>query len=227
MARSVDERVVKLRQRYRSAVLANLITDAARWGQPCHAFNVHIEPSGSARQALVAVQDALLAIEPTLLRCPGPTLHISVAWLLAVHVEYPESKAVMWARHGQQWTRQLASIAGRHQSFDLRYRWLAVTDTAVIALAAPTEPVRRLRDDIEAQLSLPEQTHNVADLVHTTLFRFRSTLSNPVGLIQAAEAMDLDVATTATQLTVSEERTFPSLVTATRAKITLDPPSSP
>ena len=223
VAKSAYERVVELRQKHQPAVLANLVNNATLWGRPCHAFNVHIEPSAAARRGLADIQDALLAVEPTLRRCPGPTLHISVAWLLAVHVEYAESKASIWDRHGERWTEDLTSIARRHKPFDLRYRWPAVTDTAVVAIAAPIEPVRRLREDIDAHLDLPQQTNNAVDLVHTTLFRFRSTLSNPAGLIHAADDMNFEVPTTVRRLIISEELSFPSLATATQAKIPLHP----
>lgn len=216
----VDERVLALRRRHRDAVLANRINVAERWGQPCHAFNVHLEPSTTARDGLGRVQDALSA-EPSLLRCPSSALHVSVAWLLAVHVDYVESKAAIWTRHGEEWTAQLASIARRHQPFELRYRWLVVTDTAVIAVATPVDPVRRLRDDIAARLSLPDQTVNTAEIVHTTLFRFRDALSDPSALIEAAEAIDLDLPTPVQHLTVSEELVFPSLVTSTKAQLTM------
>lgn len=215
------EQVIALRQDYRALVGSNQVTVAHRWGQPCHAFNVHIELCRRARDGLAAVQDTLAAIEPNLLRCPWSSLHVSVAWLLAVHVDYAESKAAIWARDGAQWVNELAAIAREHDPFKLRYRWLVATDTAVIAIADPVEPVGRLREQIGARLELPEQTRNTAQIVHTTLFRYRSPLADPASLIQAAETVDLDASITVHDLTVSEELVVPSLATAEQARLPL------
>lgn len=215
------QQVIALRRRYRDLVASNAITVAQRWGQPCHAFNVHVDVSAPAGGCLERIQDTLVDIEPTLLRCPLTSLHISVAWLLAVHVDYPESKSAIWHRHGAQWVAELAAIAQEQHAFELRYRSLVVTDTAVIAVAEPVGPVRRLREEIRRRLSLPEQTRNTADIVHTTLFRYRSLLRDPAGLIEAAEAADVDVSMPVQDLTVSEELVFPSLVTSQRARFLL------
>ncbi|HZC51411.1 MAG TPA: hypothetical protein VE441_02795 [Mycobacterium sp.] len=213
--------VIALRRRFRAVVAANLVTVAHRWGQPCHAFNVHVEPSHGARDGLAAVQDALAATEPNLLRCPRSSLHVSVAWLLAVHVDYAESKAAIWERRGGQWVGELAAIAREHDPFELRYRWLVATDTAVIAIAEPVGPIGHLREQIRARLALPEQTRNTAQIVHTTLFRYRSPLVDPVCLLTAVETVELDTPMTVHELTVSEELVFPSLVSAERARLPL------
>lgn len=215
------QQVIALRQRYRAVVASNLVTVAHRWGQPCHAFNVHVELSQGARDGLVAIQDALAATEPNLLRCPKTSLHVSVAWLLAVHVDYAESKAAIWGRRGARWVGELAAIAREHDPFELRYRWLVATDTAVIAIAEPVEPVGHLRQQIGARLALPEQTRNTAHIVHTTMFRYRSPLVDPAGLLEATETVELDTPMTVDDLTVSEELVFPSLVTAERARLPL------
>jgi hypothetical protein len=224
---TVPHDVAQLRGRHRERVIGNLVKPAERWQQRCHAYNVHIEPCAAAREDLGLVQDALLSVEPGLVRCPPATLHISVAWLLAVHVTYDDSKHSLWDQHGQTWTSQLAVIAAEHSPFQLRYRWLVVTDTAVIALADPVQPVRRLRDDIAARLRLPAQIFNSAAIVHSTLFRFRSSLVSPNTLLESAEAIELDSPTTVGELTISEELVFPSLLTSTKARLPLRGAANP
>jgi hypothetical protein len=210
-----------IRRRDRDKVMSNRVTPARLWNQACHAYNVHLEPTEEARRGLSRAQAALAAVEPNLLVCPPVTLHISVAWLLAVHVGYGEPKSVLWQRHGEEWTAELARIAGGLAPFTLRYRLLVTTESAVIAVAAPADPVQSLRCAIRRRLSLPGQTKNTARLVHTTLFRYRSTLADPARLLSAVDATGIDVPTAVDQLTVSEELVYPSLVTSTKARLTL------
>ena len=169
----------------------------------------------------MAAQACLVAPEPTLLLCAADTLHLSVAWLLAVHLEYGESKQAIWARHGVKWCAQLAHIAAEHVPFRLRFQWLVVTDTSVIAIATPYEPVQQLRRAIRASLVLPPQTTNNADIVHITVARYRSPLADPARLLAQAHATQLDAPNDANALVVCEELVFPSLVTSERARLKL------
>lgn len=210
-----------IRRQFREAVAADQVKVADRWGKPCHAFNVHIEPSAAARAGLGRLQDILEEVGPSMLRCPESALHVSVAWLLAVHVDYGEPKQAIWLRHGDEWVAELGQIATEHEPFDLDYRWLVATDSAVIAVAEPITPVRGIRADIAARLSLPELTKNSAAIVHTTLFRFGSPLSQPERLLSVAESLHFSVPFRVEQLIVSEELTFPSLHTSTKALLAL------
>lgn len=221
MAIAEERAAISLRHRHHEAVASNRVSLAKQWGQPCHAFNVHIDPSIAAREGLARVQDLLEEIEPRLLRCPTSALHVSVAWLLAVHIDYGEPKATIWARRGVEWTAELDRIAAEHEPFEMRYRWLVVTDSAVIAVAEPVSPVRGIRADIATKLALPERTKNNAEIVHTTLFRYRSPLSHPKRLLAAADSIEFTVSTRAEKLTVSEELAFPSLRTSTKARLAL------
>jgi hypothetical protein len=210
-----------VRHRDWGKVMGNRVTPARLWNKACHAYNVHLEPTREARDGLSRAQAALAAVDPGLLVCPPDTLHISVAWLLAVHVDYEEPKSVLWQRHGEEWTRELARIVAGLAPFTLRYRWLVATESAVIAVAEPAEPVQRLRDAIRGALVLPGQTNNTARLVHSTLFRYRSALADPARLLAAVDATGIDLPTAVDQLTVSEELVYPSLVTSEMARLPL------
>ena len=188
----VPDKIAELRRRFAQDVIGNRVRPSRDWNKDCGEYNVHIEPDDSARDQLTAAQAGLVAAEPTLLICPAGTLHLSVAWLLAVHVDFGEPKQEIWARHGAEWCAQLAVIAAQHGPFELRFRWLVVTDTSVIAVAAPTEPVQQLRAAITASLFLPPQTKNNADIVHITVARYRSPLANPAGLLAQAHATPLE-----------------------------------
>jgi len=59
------------------------------WARPCRAYNVQIELDPHTKASLGETQQTLKRAEPNLLVCPQETLHVSVAWLLAVHASYP------------------------------------------------------------------------------------------------------------------------------------------
>jgi hypothetical protein len=85
------------------------------------------------------------------------------------------------------------------------------TDSAVIALAEPTEPVNRIRTMIRERLRLPSETRNEADLVHTTLFRYGGPLSDPEKFLVLLEDTSAEAAAEVDELVVSKELVYPSL----------------
>ena len=136
-----------------------------------------------------------------------------------MHVDYGEPKSTLWARHGQVWTAESGEDVGRvgavHPALPLpighRVRGHRGRDTG----RARPIPARRH----PGGLVLPAQTRITARLVHATLFRYRSTLADPGGLLAAVDATSIDVRTAVDQLTVSEELVSPSPVTSTRAAL--------
>ena len=151
--------------------------------------------------------------------CPQQTLHVSLAWLLAVHVSYPVSKDFLWERYGEEWTAELRRIAAQSTAFQISYERIVATDSAVIALAQPTESVNRIRGMIRERLRLPSETRNEADLVHTTLFRYRGALSDPDKLLAMLEDTSADATAEVRELVVSKELVYPSLETKVLARL--------
>jgi hypothetical protein len=143
--------------------------------------------------------------------CPEKTLHVTLAWLLAVHVSYPVDKDSLWKRHAEEWMAQLRRIAAQSAGFRITYEHVVATDSAVIALAQPSEPVNRIREMIRQRLRLPAETRNEADLVHTTLFRYRGALCDPEKLLAMLEDTSVHATAEVEELVVSKELVYPSL----------------
>jgi hypothetical protein len=192
-------------------VARNELRVSPLWAQPCRAYNVHIELDPHTRSSLKKIQQGLYQAEPNLLVCPERTLHVSLAWLVAVHVSYQVAKDSLWMRHGEEWMAQLRRIAAQHTGFGITYEHVVATDSAVIALAQPTEPVNRIREMIRERLRLPAETRNEADLVHTTLFRYGGALSDPEKLLAMLEDTSADATAEVEELVVSKELVYPSL----------------
>lgn len=213
---------MELREAHREKVSRNEVLVSPLWAQPCRGYNVQIELDPRTRSSLEKIQQSLKSAEPNLLVCPQKTFHVSLAWLLAVHASYPVSKDSLWERHGEEWMAELRRIAARSTGFRITYEHVVATDSAVIVLAQPGEPVNRIREMIRERLRLPSETRNEADLVHTTLFRYRGALSYPAKfLAMLEEALSADATAEVDELVVSKELVYPSLEAEVLARLPL------
>lgn len=217
----VWQRAMELREAHREKVARNEVRDSPLWARPCRAYNVQIELDPRSKASLERTQQALKRAEPTLVACPRQTLHVSIAWLLAVHATYPVPKDSLWESYGEEWTKELNRIAAQNTGFRITYEHVVATDSAVIALAGPTEPVNRIRGMIRERLRLPSETRNEADLVHTTLFRYRGPLSDPEKFLDMLEDTSAEATAEIDELVVSKELVYPSLETEVLARLPL------
>jgi hypothetical protein len=218
---SAGRRATGLREEHQERVVRNEVRTSPLWAQPCLAYNVQIELDPRAKDSLGKVQQSLYQAEPSLLACPRETLHVSVAWLLAVHVNYPVPKGSLWKRHGEEWTTELDRIAAQSTGFRITYSHVVATDTAVIALAEPTKPVNHIRQKISERLRLPSETRNEANLVHTTLFRYGGPLSDPEKFLAMLEDTSAGAAAEVDELVISKELVYPSLEAEVLARLPL------
>jgi 2'-5' RNA ligase len=212
---------MQLREAHREKVARNEVRVSPLWARPCRAYNVQIELDPPTRSSLETIQQSLYRAEPDLLVCPEKTLHVSLAWLLAVHTSYQVDKDSLWERHAEEWMTQLRRIAAQRTGFRITYEHVVATDSAVIALAQPTEPVNRIREMIRERLRLPSETRNEADLVHTTLFRYRGALSDPEKFLAMLEETSPEATAEVEELVVSRELVFPSLETELLGRLPL------
>jgi hypothetical protein len=208
---SDEQRAIELREAHREKVARNELRVSPLWAQPSRGYNIHIELDSRTKSSLEKIQQVLYQAEPNLLVCPQETLHVSLAWLLAVHASYPVDKDSLWERYGEEWMALLRRIAARSVGFRITYEHVAATDSAVIALAQPSEPVNRIRDAIRERLRLPAETRNEADLVHTTLFRYRGAFANPKKFPAMLEDTSAFATAEVEELVVTKELVYPSL----------------
>jgi hypothetical protein len=100
---------MQLREAHREKVARNEVRVSPLWARPCRAYNVQIELDPPTRSSLETIQQSLYRAEPDLLVCPEKTLHVSLAWLLAVHTSYQVDKDSLWERHAEEWMTQLTA----------------------------------------------------------------------------------------------------------------------
>jgi hypothetical protein len=205
-----EDPAAQVRRQHADAVRASRLQAEARWGRPCLAYLLCVRPSPAAAAALGRVQDDAQQREPALLRVPQPALHTSVLWLLPVHQEFGQPKDALWRQDGPRWVDTIASAAAGTGRFQLRYRTLVATDSAVIAVASGPNPLTALRRTLVTRLDLPGGT-SAGALAHVTLFRYAGPLRDPSAFLDWLVATEADAATEVTELLVIRERVFPAL----------------
>ena len=212
-----------LQLEHKDLVLTGQLLVERRWGQPCLAYSVCIQPGADARAGLSGIQDSVLTLEPSLLRVPEQALHANLAWLLPVHQEFDRPKDELWQLHGAEWMAILDRILGATESFRLRFRHLVATDSAIIAVAEEPNLLSALRRKLMPALSISGSL-SAGELVHTTLFRYARPLRDPPTLMRRLAA-GVHVAVDVREVLVVRERIFPSLDYEVLRRISLAPPS--
>jgi hypothetical protein len=202
-------------------VLTGHLLVERRWGRPCLAYSVCIQPGADARADLSWVQEGLLSLEPSLLRVPELALHSNLAWLLPVHQEFYRPKDELWQLHGPEWMAILEGILDATESFRLRFRHLVATDSAIIAVAEEPNRLSALRRQLMPALSVPGSL-SAGELVHMTLFRYARPLRDPPRLLRRLTG-GLHVNIDVREVLVIRERIFPSLDNEVLRRISLAP----
>jgi hypothetical protein len=130
----------------------------------------------------------------------------------------------LWERHAEEWTAELKLIAAESAGFRIAYERIVATDSSVVALAEPSEPVNHIRRMIRERLRLPLETRNEADRVHTTLFRYRGPLSDPEMFLALLGETSADATAGVEELVISRELVYPSLKAEVLGRLPLTSP---
>ena len=137
------------------------------WSKPCLAYNLHAELDAQCREDLADVQERLHRPSLGALRCPAPSLHLSVATILSVRQDYGTPKDLIWESWGRKWSASLRELAAGLQPFVVRFTSLQVSTAAVIAIADPVPEVGLVR--ARAKELLSEAGLQAVTTVHPSL----------------------------------------------------------
>ncbi|VTR94353.1 Uncharacterized protein OS=Microvirga lotononidis GN=MicloDRAFT_00042240 PE=4 SV=1 [Gemmata massiliana] len=210
------------RARYAAAVRANQVVADPLWGQPCLAFNVQIPITPAAAGVLHQLQDALAAIEPnTLHRCPADTLHVTVLWILGVRVVHRVDKRAHWQQIREACVVAMKDVAAQTERFVIRFRAVVPTDAAVIVVAEDDGQMARLRTTLVERMPIPMDTSRIPDIIHTTIFRYRSRLNAPSEFEGATRTVEPHIAMFVDRMAIREEQVYPSLTSALECEVRL------
>jgi hypothetical protein len=198
-----------IRARDATAVLANDLQLDHRWGKPCLAYNVFVEPDPAGREDLAAIQDQVIKREPALLRLPRECLHITAVNLLGLYDEFDRPKDELWRERGRAWLAELTRLAAETEPIRLDYRRVVATRTAVIAIAAEPNGLTSFRTAARSALDVPGRLANSHEIVHSTLFRYAQPLRDPAGLLAWLTSTEFLARLTVSELVVAREHLYP------------------
>lgn len=198
-----------MRARDATAVLGNDLQFDERWGQPCLAYNVFVEPDPAGRAELAGIQDQVSRREPGLLRLAPDCLHITAVNLLGLYDEFDRPKDELWQERGATWLAQLTKLAAKTEPFRLQYRQVVATRTAVIAIADEPNELTSFRTAARSALDVPGRLANSHEIVHTTLFRYARPLRDPAGLLAWLASAEFLARLRVSDLVVAREHAYP------------------
>lgn len=193
------------------------------WRQPCLAYNLQVLLPTEVRRELVSIQRRF-AEHAGLLRVPPRALHATVGWLLEVRTAYSTDKEALWRTHGEHWRSALERTVGDLSRFEIVYRSLLMTTTAIVAVAEVAEQVTVLRRTLAEQLDLPPETPSQPQLLHTTLYRYSTDRLSDLPRRTTVGEADVAISGTINELVLVRETVFPSISTCVVARFPLGPP---
>jgi hypothetical protein len=192
------------------------------WSKPCLAYNLHAELDVQCREDLADVQGKVLDdLGWGALRCPAPSLHLSVATILSVRQDYGTTKDLIWANWGREWSTSLRELAAGLQPFVVRFASVQVSTAAVIALADPVPEVALVRaraTELPSDAGLPAGQPSI---LHCTLVRYAASGLDLGAVARSAGAVKLRAQTVVTSLVICRELLYPNLVNETLERLHL------
>lgn len=189
--------------------------------KPCLAYNLHAELDAQCREDLADVQERLHRPSWGALRCPAPSLHLSVATILSVRQDYGTPKDLIWESWGRKWSASLRELAAGLQPFVVRFTSLQVSTAAVIAIADPVPEVGLVRARAKELLSEAGLQAGQPSILHSTLVRYATSGQDLGAVARSAQAVELRAQTVVTSLVICKELVYPNLVSETLDRLQL------
>ena len=201
--------------------VAQAVFEERRWATPCLSYNVQIDPSVDAVNALAALQAEVAAsCAVSLHLVPVSTLHVSVYAIAPFHWETPDKEGY-WQRVAPRCIDALRACCDARTPAPLRYTQLRVTPHAVIVTASdPSGIVEALRQQLR-DLADPGVPTPRYDLVHTTLARFAESATLSASALRRIDTLPVSIEFEIEGVRIVRERVYPSLALDTIARFAL------
>jgi len=205
---------IELREKFEQDILENRVVPDALWNKKCEGYNIQVllKDLQGIDQFAECQNNIWVGESENLYQCPISSLHISIAWIVAVQQNYSRDRNQIWMECKTVVLDQLKDLAINFRRFRVRYTGLVATDTAVIAVGEDDGTIAKIREEIARNVDIPPETTNGSNIIHTTLFRYRNNLSNPSEFLRKVNKFPLDVSFDIDHLAVEQELVYPSIV---------------
>ena len=195
-------------------VAKNEIIIDSLWYKECSAINIQYFFDQKEQLFFQSLQSNILkkSGEPLLI-CPPNSLHISISFVLNVKETFQNSKDQIWENIKDECLEELDFVAQTQAVIKVVFEKLIATDSAVIAIAPDIEAIQELRRKINKVEPIRKWGKNYSNIVHTTLFRYKEKLNNPVRFQHILDEYRVNCHVTIPQFDLVKELRYPSIET--------------
>jgi hypothetical protein len=206
-----------LRLQFRETIAARGFVADEMWRKPCLGYNIRFAIPVEVGEKIVQLQRQVVDLEPnSLLVCPPPSLHISVASILSVRADYEQTKDEIWKEIQRRCCVALSEVALETAPFVIDFRHLVVTDTAVILFGTDDGSMARLRRRICRVLPVSDPAPTI---IHVTAFRYSRGLEDPDAFVDAVEGLSFKISVPVDNICIEKEFVYPSIKSETHFSV--------
>jgi hypothetical protein len=222
MEQNSKQQIHPLQYQFEQQVKSGNVAPETSWGKKVNAYNIHIRFSEHEQLQLERLQAKIEAsTSEALLKIPREAIHISALWIVAALVDYGAPRDYVWKTNSNECLKIFNSIVPTLPAFTVYFSHLVITPSAVILVGQDDGQMASLRQTLKSSLPLPHQTNNNQEIIHTTLFRFKEKLKEPLKFWDLVHEQMLKVSTRVQELEIRREVTYPSLESELVCKIAL------
>ena len=182
------------------------------WNRPASSYTLAAMADAAAQAAVVPLTAAIAAAAGGAdhLHLPPPeTLHVSLYSMAPARRAF--DKEAYWRLAAQDTYTVLRDWCATQPPFDLHFTSLRAMPEAVIAVAAPAEPVWTLRRRCAERLPPPPGGAPRYDLIHMTLARYARPQALPGDFAARIGAIAVDMPFALQRVLLMREKIYPSL----------------
>jgi len=184
------------------------------WLRKCLAVNIQYGFDSVTRGKLNELQSIILQkTGESLLVCPPESLHISIAFILNVKDNRYIDKENTWNEIREECFVKLENIACEQHAISISFNKLVATDSAVIVVAPDSGEINELRRRIKQIEPIGKWARNNAEIVHTTLFRYKEKLKAPQIFQEKLTGCVVNIPLVIKRYDVIKELRYPSIET--------------
>lgn len=203
--------------------LDNQLEIDTMWGKPIYGATLQVDLRASVQDVLCRYQQELDALEPNnLLLLPRQYQHISVNQVVFWGGKYKLGTKETWEHVADNFISSFNTLNKTLPSFEVTFSKLIATTGGIIWCAYDDhDQMEELRNTLLQTLPFPKETTRFNHIIHTTVARYKHTLTNPQRVYEYIQNKHDTVSMKVDRILLRKENMFPSIQTEALAQIGL------